>query len=74
MEKQYWDQVISQIAQDHHTTPENVRREMMLAMEEAQRTKDPNARAKWDTIPRKGNKITLEEFLDYLLDAATGIS
>lgn len=61
------DKIINQIAAKHHTTPEAVRAEMTLALEEAQKSTDPDIQAKWATIPRKGSTPTLEEFLEYTL-------
>lgn len=35
------------------------------AFQETQQSTDPEIRAKWALIPRKGSHLTLEEFLDY---------
>ena len=59
------DFILSRIAAEHHTTPENVRAEMEKALQEAQQSTDPEIRAKWALISRKGSHLTLEEFLDY---------
>ena len=61
------DHILTQIAHQHHTTVDVVRREMYEAMQIAQDSTDPAIQAKWDTIPRKGKEITLEEFIDYLI-------
>ena len=40
------DFILSRIAAEHHTTPENVRAEMEKALQEAQQSTDPEIRAK----------------------------
>lgn len=69
-----WDEVIQTIALHNRTTPQQVRRDMLTAMEVGQNHSDPAIRAKWESIPRKGEKLTLEEFLKYLFQASSGIS
>ena len=66
-----WDFIIQDIAQQNHTTPQKVRQEMIAAMKEGQRSSNPKTRAKWNSIPRKGTELTIEEFLDYLLEATS---
>lgn len=41
------DFILSRIAAEHHTTPENVRAEMEKALQEAQQSTDPEIQAKW---------------------------
>jgi len=57
--------ILREIARKHHTTPNEVRREMQLAMDAALACDDPKIQAKWAAIPKKGEKITLEEFVAY---------
>lgn len=67
MNKQELDTILQKIARKHHTTVDEVRSEMMLAIEEGQQSTEPSVQARWNAIPRKGAKITLEEFLTYLV-------
>ena len=60
------EKIIKKIARQHHTTPELVRKEMELAMREAQRSPDPLVQARWASIPHKGEELTLEEFISYI--------
>jgi len=60
------DKIIKKIAKQHHTTPEQVRREMEAAMEEAKRSHDPAVQARWNAIPHKGEDVTLEEPIHYI--------
>ncbi|MBR2421948.1 MAG: hypothetical protein IKB09_06310 [Oscillospiraceae bacterium] len=67
MKKQRVDDIIKEVAQMNHTTPENVRRQMEDAIEQAQESTDPIAQAHWASMPRKGEQPTLEEFIAYVL-------
>jgi len=60
------DKIIKEIAKQHHTTPEQVRREMEAAMAEAKQSKNPAVQARWASIPHKGDEVTLEELIDYI--------
>ena len=70
MTEQELERMLTRIAADHHTTSREVRREMEIAMEEAASNPDPVIQAQWDKIPRKGERITLEEFIQYVADVA----
>lgn len=61
--------ILFRIAKDNHTTVQNVRKEIEFAMEVGQSNTDPTVQAKWAAIPRKGPKLTLEEFIDYMVKA-----
>ena len=61
------DQLLQQIATENHTTPQIVRREMEEAIRIAQQSNDPTIQARWAAIPKRGKKLTLEEFLDYMV-------
>ena len=61
------DKVLASIATEHHTTVQEVRREMEYAMYVCQSNPDPAVQAQWNSIPRKGDKLTLEEFIDYII-------
>ena len=67
MTKKEADVLLKKIAHRHHTTANEVRSEILLAMEEGQRSAHPVVQEHWNAIPRKGKKITLEEFLTYLV-------
>ena len=41
---------------------------MQLAMEASIANHAPSVQAMWDSIPKKGPKPTLEEFMDYLIE------
>lgn len=59
------DRILLKVAQENHVSLDTVRKEILLAMEEAQKSTDPQVQAKWASIPRKGSEITIEEFLEY---------
>lgn len=59
--------MLETIARKNNTSAENVRKEMLFAMKMGQSSNDPAVQAVWESIPRKGTELTLEEFLDYLL-------
>lgn len=61
------DKVLASIATEHHTTVQEVRMEMEYAMHVGQSNPDPAVQAQWNSIPRKGDKLTLEEFIDYII-------
>ena len=67
MRKRELDRVLEQIAKADRTTVEEVRREMIAAMKDAQACTDPVTQARWARIPRKGKELTLEEFVEYLV-------
>lgn len=41
-------------------------KEIELAIDEAMKSDDPLVQARWKLIPRKGEKPTAEEFVDYV--------
>ena len=59
------DRILLKVAQENHVSLDTVRKEFLLAMEEAQKSTDPQVQAMWASIPRKGTEITIEEFLEY---------
>ena len=65
MRKRTMKRILEQIALSNHTTPEIVQKEMQAALDEAQASTDPVIQARWNSIPHKGNRVTLEEFLEY---------
>ncbi len=66
MPDQKFEAVLTQIARKNNTTKEHVRREMQYAMDMAMASPDPLVQARWAAIPRKGEKLTLEEFVSYM--------
>ena len=66
MLKRDMEWVLNQIAEREHTTAEAVRREMIAAMDDAQKHCDPAVKELWNSIPRKGDKLTPEELIEYL--------
>lgn len=68
MEKNGFAQILSQIAQAKHTTPEEIRQLMEEAMASALQNPDPAVQHMWGSIPRQGRELTLDEFMEYLID------
>ena len=66
MDKDKIDAILKQIAFSQHTTVEDVRKEILLAMEEAQQSQDPLVQARWAMIPCAGAKPTIEELITYI--------
>lgn len=67
MHKRQLHKKLETIARNNNTSAENVRKEMLFALMMGQSSNDPAVQAVWESIPRKGTELTLEEFLDYLL-------
>ena len=67
MDQHEFEWVLGVIARRNGITKEQVREEMQIAMEEGMRSPDPVAQQLWAQIPRRGEKLTLEEFMEYLL-------
>ncbi|MBP3683501.1 MAG: sporulation initiation factor Spo0A [Oscillospiraceae bacterium] len=62
------NEVIEQVAHELHTTPEYVRKEIQAAIMEAQHDPEPAVQARWALIPRKGDYVTVDEFLPFMAD------
>lgn len=58
-----FEAILAQIARDHHTTPQQVYREMQAAIDAACESPDPEARARLRRIPCAGRRPTPEEFV-----------
>lgn len=67
MQKQDFDRMLAQVAKKAGISKEQVRREMQEAMDEAMNNPDPMIQMRWKFIPRKGEKPTLEEFVEFLV-------
>lgn len=71
MQKRELNSILTRIAVENNTTVREVRREMELAMQAGQANPDPAVQAMWNSIPRKGPRLTLEEFVAYLAKKAS---
>ena len=58
--------IICQIAQQYHKTPQQVRKDILYAAEEAMRTADPQAKAVWSIIAPNGVLPSAEELIHML--------
>lgn len=67
MKKRKLDVILAKIAKANGTSVQEVRKEMQVAMEAGQRSEDPKVKEIWNQIPKKGQELTLEEFVDYLV-------
>ena len=65
MDSQKLKNKIKNIAIEYHTTIDDVRTEMLIAIKEAQQSTDPAVQARWNAIPRNGEELSLEEFIAY---------
>lgn len=61
------DRILTRVARQNHTTVQQVRAEIRIAMEDARHSNDPSAKAMWNSIPSKGSTPTLEEFMEFML-------
>ena len=68
MKKTAFEQILDQIANASQSAPADIRRKMELAMTSALKDPDPAVQAMWNSVPKKGNTPTLEEFMDYLIE------
>ncbi len=71
MEQKKLDAIIEHIAKQCHTSVQEVREQMLLAMEEGQQNRDPVVQARWAKIPRQGGSPTIEELVSYLAHLET---
>ena len=68
MQNTPFERILAQIASANQVSSSEVREKMQLAMEAAMANPDPAFQAMWDSIPKSGSKLTLDEFMDYLID------
>ena len=68
MEKNSFEQILQQIASINGKTPGEVRRQMEAAMATALQNPDPAVQQMWNSIPRKGDAPTLDEFMAYMIE------
>ena len=67
MQNSAFEKILEQIASANQVAPWEVREKMQLAMEAAMENPDPAVQAMWRSIPKKGERPTLDEFMDYLV-------
>lgn len=58
-----FEEIIAKVAQENGTTPEDVLREMQLAIDEAYNHHDEEAQKLWGMMTFKGDRPTPEEFI-----------
>ena len=68
MRKTALEQILEPIAKARQVSPALLMAQMQQVMDEALRDPDPAVQAMWDSIPKAGERPTLEEFMDYLID------
>lgn len=61
-----FNDVLNVIARQNNTTPENILRDMQIAIDAGYNNPDPDVQAKWSTIPHKGERPTAEEVINHL--------
>ena len=66
MQQRNFEEILTVIARKHHSTVDDVRREMEIALQEGLSNPDPFIRAQWARIPSKGPTPTLEELVTYI--------
>ena len=60
------DAALLEVARRHHTTVEEVRKEIRLAMIAAMYNPDPAIQKRWNAIPHAGDTLTPEDFITYV--------
>ena len=68
MQDSAFNRILTQISRASHVSASDLRAKMQLAMEAAMANPDPVVQDMWRSIPKKGEKPTLEEFMEYLID------
>lgn len=66
MKQKNFAQMLSQVALAYDTTPEHIYKQIARALEEGQQSQDPQVQSLWNSIPRSGGDLTLEDFVEYL--------
>jgi len=64
--KKEFKKMLRIIANDNNTTPENVYREMQIAIDSGFDNPDPKVQALWKQIPFKGDRPKPEDVVPYL--------
>ena len=66
------EKVIAQIAKERNMTPKEVEEAMRSAIREAMATQDPQAQKLWKQIAPDGKEPSLEKFLEFCVNCASG--
>lgn len=66
MEQEIFDRMLAQVAAAYDTTPADIHVRIMCAISEGQQSCDPQVSALWASIPRTGDALTPEDFVEYL--------
>ena len=66
--------IYEKIAEKYNTTPEEVRREMQIAIDAGFDDPDPAVQAEWKKVNLKGDRPTPEEVINYRATARTPAS
>lgn len=62
-----FNDVLKVIAEQNLTTPEDVLKEIQLALDEGYNNPDPDVQKQWSQIPCKNDRPTPEEVIIYLV-------
>lgn len=57
------DSILKRVAQENHTSPEDVRREIDAAIQAGLANTDPAVQAAWQSVPHEGDTPTAEELI-----------
>ena len=68
MQNPAFEKILDQLASASSMTPAQIRAQMQLALESALEDPTPSVQAMWQSVPKKGTKPTLDEFMDYLIE------
>ena len=68
--KKEYTHIFEEIAARNHTTVEEIRREIEVAIQVGFNNSDPKVQAQWAKIPRKGNIPTPDELITYVVRKA----
>ena len=64
--------IYEKIAKKYNTTPEEVRREMQIAIDAGFDNPDPDVQAEWKKVNLKGDRSTPEEVINYAVKQLKG--
>jgi len=66
MTKERAEQIYQTVAVQHHTSVDNIKKQIKLAMIAGMCSQDPEIQKKWNEIPHEGDVPTPEELLIFL--------
>lgn len=58
---------LRKVAKVNHTSIEDVKKEIRIAIDAAMANPDPSIQALWQSMPRSGEKPTPEEFIAFIV-------